>query len=255
MFGTSRSCWPQKRRDTSHDPSAFVSRCQGPHGRRATPVPAHSVTSTGAQPGTSARGLTSGLKGGGISSLLNTPIDLYPTLTLSNSNHYQHTSDKSWCVGSLQTVGLGPDLDVSSLGRSGKLAVGYSHYYDPGNDPFPCDAQDATYYRGSVGFDMNALGTYVHDHGLKSAYLEFRLDTGNGSCIDHIGVSSDPWENLGGGLGGELDVTAPLALSLAYGNPHMHYVFVGKDENVYAQDNNTCDSVINNLFLVVTPQS
>jgi len=35
---------------------------------------------------------------------------------------------------------------------------------------------------------------------------------------------------------------------------HLHFVFVGKDENVYAQDNNVCDSIISNLFLVVAPK-
>ena len=62
----------------------------------------------------------------------------------------------------------------------------------------------------------------------------------------------------GGGLAGELDVTAPIALSMAFGggaaNLHLHFIFVGTNENVYAQDNNTCDSIISNPFLVVAPK-
>jgi hypothetical protein len=198
-------------------------------------------------------------------------------------NHYYHTSNNSWCVGSLSSHGLGPDIDTGPLNApgSGKLAVGFAHYFDPGTDPFPCPEQAATYYRGGVAFDMNALSNFVKTNGLKSVSLEFRLDSGNGSCIDHIGVDSDVWENLRGSTGdmpddgglqlhpnvfplssgalqGEVAVTAPIALSIAFGggtaNPHLHFVFVGTNENIYAQDNNMCDSIISTMFLVVTPK-
>jgi hypothetical protein len=229
----------------------------------------HAVANTGGLPvdqgGTSVRGFPSTLNGGTVGAVTAaTPIDLYPTLTLNSFNHYAHTSNDSWCAFNLQTVGLAGDFDVSALDRAGKLAAGYGDYYDPGSGLFPCDAQSATYYRGGVGFDMTALSKYVGANGLKSVYLEFRLDTGNGSCIDHIGVNSDPWEHLagssgdlpdggvalhphiitlsGGGLAGELEVTAPIALSMAFGggaaNPHLHFVFVGPVENINAQDNN-----------------
>jgi hypothetical protein len=55
-----------------------------------------------------------------------------------------------------------------------------------------------------------------------------------------------------------VDVTAPIALSIAFGggvaDPHWHFVFRGTDENLYAQDNNTCESIISNFVLQLVPE-
>jgi hypothetical protein len=236
---------------------------------------------------TSVRGLPFGLGSGGngpIQPVALQPLILNPTRTLTIDNHYSHISTDSWCVTSLQEVGLAPDLDVAALDQNvGKVAVGFSHYYDAGTDPFPCDAQADTYYRGGVGFDMNAVNTLIGaDNGqLNSASLIFQQDSGSQSCIDHIAVNSDPWESWNGatqgdlpdgglalypqmtprsvgGFTGQVGVTAPLALSVGLGGgaaaPHLHFVFVGKDENIYAQDNDSCDSTISNLVLGVYPK-
>jgi hypothetical protein len=198
-------------------------------------------------------------------------LTLFPTKTLTSDDHYSHTSNDVWCVTNLSGHGLGPDINVTTLGN--RIAVGFSHYYDSGSGPFPCEEQADDFYRGGVGFDMSAVNTFAKVHGLASAAVLFRQDTGSVPCIDHIGINSDPWESLtpgsvsilpdgvlpvsplmapaSPGFLGQADVLAPIALGVGLGgvSPHMHFVFVGRDENLYAQDNNRCDSTISTLVL------
>jgi hypothetical protein len=203
-----------------------------------------------------------------------TTTNLSPTRFLSSDKHYDHVSANAWCVDDpVEFTGHG-SFDVKGLGN--RIVVGFEHFFDPGTDPFPCQQQADDFYRGGVGYDMAAVNTIVGTHGLKAASLAFRQDMGNQPCIDHIGINSDPWETItpgsvdvvpdggpalyasmtplsGGGFSGQVDVKAPLALAMALNggsaNPHLHFVFVGKNEDIYAQDNNHCLSTVTPLVL------
>ena len=131
---------------------------------------------------------------------------------------------------------------------------------------------------------MNAVKSFINAGGgqFKSASLSFQQDTGAQSCIDHLVINSDPWETWNGatqgdlpadglalypqvtplpsgGVSGQVDVTGALALSVGLNGGaaglHFHFVFVGKDENIYAQDNNQCDSTISHLVLGMSPNT
>jgi hypothetical protein len=208
--------------------------------------------------------------GGGPSTLT-----LHPSKFVSSTKNYSHDSGDAWCFDALDDVGTRPIYDVTALGD--RLAVGYYHYFDSGSDPLPCSAQRDEFYRGGVGFDNAAITAFIKDHGLTSATLTFHQDSGTQSCTDHIGVNSDPaWDTLvpgstdvlpegppdmnaamtavgGGGFLGQADVSAPLGLSLVFNggtiDPHLHFVFVGADENIYDQDNKACESTISALAL------
>ena len=212
----------------------------------------------------------------GPSVLLDATV-LNPTHTRTIGPNQWHRSNDSWCVASLQSVGLGPDLDVNAINATpGEIAVGFDHYYDPGTDPLPCDAQSATYYRGAVEFDWNRVNSFISADGghFGSAVLQFQQDTGTQLCIDHISVRSDPWENPGdlpddglalyptttqlpgGGFTDEVDVTAAIALSAGLGGgvaPHLHFVYAGSNEDLNAQDNNRCDSTLSGFRLLMNP--
>jgi hypothetical protein len=209
-------------------------------------------------------------------------LTLPATRFVSSVKTYSHNSGDVWCGGvppfgggALYDHGTAPDYDVTALGN--RLAVGYIHFFDSGSDPLPCSSQGDEFYRGGVGFDSAAINTFIKGHGLSSATLTFRQDNGTQSCIDHIGVNSDPaWDTLvpgatdvlpegppdivpkmtpasGGGFLGQADVSAALRFSLLFNggtvNPHLHFVFVGADEDIYAQDNVACDSTVSSLAL------
>jgi hypothetical protein len=202
-------------------------------------------------------------------------VTLPATRTLTTVKDYSHMSGAAWCWDALWTRGTMPTYDVSTLG--GKIAIGFEHWFDAGQDPLPCQAQSDDFYRGGVGFDASTITTFINNHGLTSAKLKFRQDTGTQSCIDHVGYNSDPsWDSLtpgsidvlpdggspitplvtsasGAGFWGTADVSAPLGFSLLLNggtvNPHLHFVFVGTDEDIFAQDNTTCASTISMLVL------
>jgi hypothetical protein len=207
---------------------------------------------------------------------------LVPTKFVSSLKYYHHDSSDVWCGGipplgggALDDHGLAPSDDLMTLGN--RLAVGYYHYFDSGNDPLPCTSQYDEFYRGGVGFDTTAITAFINNHGLTSAKLKFRQDSGTQPCIDHIGTNSDPaWDTLtsggidvlpdgspqtnplmapatGGGFWGTADESGTLGLALIFDggtiDPHLHFVFVGTNEDIYAQDNNACESTISSLVL------
>ena len=207
---------------------------------------------------------------------------LLPSKFVSSVKHYDHDSGDVWCGGipplgggAIDDHGRAPTYDVTTLGN--RLAVGYGHYFDSGNDPLPCSSQSDEFYRGGVGFDTAAITAFINHHGLTSAMLKFRQDIGTQPCIDHIGTNSDPgWDTLtsggidvlpdgspqmnplmapatGGGFWGSADESGTLGLGLIFNggtiDPHLHFVFVGTNEDIYAQDNNACESTISSLVL------
>jgi hypothetical protein len=200
-----------------------------------------------------------------------TPLKLSPTklLTTQQSSH-----GNSWeCYvpwpSGFYSSGLGPSFDVT---RTDALAMGYENNFHKGADPLPCNEWADYFYRGGVGFDMNQVIPYVNAHGLKSAMLTFDLSGGDPACLNHIEVSNDDWDwwssaNQNFIPGGTVqiappsamsfirgvDVSAVVTLQVVFNSTHAHFVFIGNDESLSGQNNDSCANVYTNFALTITP--
>lgn len=191
---------------------------------------------------------------------------LSPNASWYSYKSHHEENDPFYCF---QTNGYGPDLTTSFP----NAAVGFEHYNDPGTQPFPCWNWTDTFYRGAVQFDWNQVNSYVQAHGIKSATLTYSASQGSVSCVSQIQENSDdvatynPFpdvlpggssltpapQNVSGGA--SVDLAGVLAFGQIFGgiDPHMHFVFIGKDESLSEQDNNVCNAVLGNFKLTVAP--
>jgi hypothetical protein len=97
-----------------------------------------------------------------------------------------------WC-GDLCVHGTQPDIPAG-----GTVIAGFSHFYDPGTDPFPCTEKVDIVYGAAVRFDLSTFDS------ITSATLHFKWDqtymTGPGTTADsaltQIGVATDDWPSM-----------------------------------------------------------
>jgi len=110
-----------------------------------------------------------------------------------------------WC--SMRTRGLAPPWS----GGRGQVVVGYTNFFDPGTDPFPCWERIDHAYRGQVRFATQHMNRYRRGSqvGFTNAELWFTLVAGerseNGvayeralwSAAARLGVVIGPWSATG----------------------------------------------------------
>jgi hypothetical protein len=192
---------------------------------------------------------------------------LSPNGTWYSYKYHHEENDPTYCF---QTNGYGPDITTSFP----NIAVGFEHYNDPGTQPFPCWNWTDTFYRGAVQFDWKQVNNYVNAHGIKSATLTYSASQGNVYCVAEIQENSDnvagysPFPNVipGGqsltpapklsGSNASVDLAGVIAFGEIWGgiDPYMHFVFIGADESLSEQDNNTCNAVLGNFVLTIVPE-
>jgi hypothetical protein len=208
----------------------------------------------------------------GSGSPANLPADLvlYPNGTWTSVAQGHDENDTFYCFFS---DGYGPDLSPSSP----NVAVGFSHYHDPGTPPFPCWEWTDTVYRGAVQFNWVAVANYVQDHGMKSATLSYSAQQGHAYCVAQVEEGSDDVSSYGRRLpsilpggqsltpspqlsNGSNSATVDLAGMIAFGqiwggisNDHLHFIFIGADESLTEQSNTACDAELGNFKITITP--
>lgn len=186
------------------------------------------------------------------------------TLSLSPSRLVTSSSVRFWHEGpdcQDRIVARWESQDYSFQSTTA-VKVGYANLWDEGTGPLYCARSADAVYRGGVGFDVAQVSQFIQAHGLKSAAVSYSYpgpESQAPSCVGQIQVSGDDWDSWtqvpellpGGTLIAarpqqdvdffHVDVTSFLALGAGLGgiNPHLHFVFIGKNEN-YDHDSFSC---------------
>ncbi|HUI22607.1 MAG TPA: hypothetical protein VLZ74_16420 [Methylocella sp.] len=120
-----------------------------------------------------------------------TPVTL-KTVTLTpsqmNGSYRYWYSQNAWCSVPLPGQGLFLNgLGPEPLGP-GEVYSGFEDIYNKGAEPFPCEEQQQTLYRGQVAFDLSQFDN------ITSATLNFNVERSiaeNGGVTDQVPPSSD----------------------------------------------------------------
>lgn len=157
--------------------------------------------------------------------------------------------------------GTGPD----PWPETGVL-VGYSDYYEPGTEPFPCREKIDYAYRGAVRFDLTGLpglitSAILHSRLVSTTYPQYGIGSSM-SCVDSLGIAVDDWtqpdyrnffpaEDLVSFDGnGTIDVTSTAIQWQTSRRENFGFILVGKDES-FADKTEVCLSVLDDFVLEV----
>ncbi len=198
-------------------------------------------------------------------------MTLPPSNSLTSYHYYEADNDGPPYCG-IHTNGTAPEQTAP-----GEILAGYSRYWDPGTQPFPCWEQFDQVYRGAVKFDFTR---WFHDLVEPSKFLltaKLRFDvsfedastgwpTGCPSPVDILQANTD-WTGSTSDLipgdqlynvaisdqrTNEVDVSLPVRRWLAYNNQGDNgFVFADLADESYPQQNVACIAHIHNLQLIL----
>jgi hypothetical protein len=176
------------------------------------------------------------------------------------------TNPLGTCGVNVVGVGLPPISAGSTL-------VGFSNYYDPGTNPFPCRLSSDEVYRGAVRFDLSAIQKLKPDF-VESANLNYVVSqsvfcsSAGGRCVTdrrncvaealvgtvdlrgktHVPGDLPPGESYRFGPSG--DVTSVVREWINGTRPNFGFVLKGADES-YGTNNSECQSILTGFTLTV----
>jgi hypothetical protein len=183
--------------------------------------------------------------------------------------HWEQDSTNPLGTCGLNVVGVGPPESISA----GSTLVGFTNYYDPGTNPFPCRLSSDEVFRGVVRFDLSLIQKMKPDF-VESAHFNYvisksvfcsssagRCVTDRRNCvaealvstIDVRGKSQVPGDLPHGdsyGFGPSGDVTSVVREWINGTTRNFGFVLKGVDES-YATNNTACYSVLSNFTLTV----
>jgi hypothetical protein len=196
------------------------------------------------------------------------------TLTLRArdvTSHYWYHDSLSGigCLAEGPGVASGGGYDFNGLKAAGEVVEGYSDWYKPGTDPFPCEEVDDIYYRGAVNFDLGVIRQYAKANAFKHATLSFQMDQTNTSydvnyCLAHLEGNALSWNGIdlgkdsplesGFALNGdhvEADVLSTVMWSLLSDSSDLNFLLIGSQEG-FPQNNDRCSTTYRNFTLKLT---
>jgi hypothetical protein len=92
-----------------------------------------------------------------------------PPISMSGSYQREYWTD-AWCYVPFGQGFFGDGLEPQSVGL-GELYSGFEDHFLPGANPFPCNEQLQTLYRGQVDFDLGQFDSII------GATLTFDVET------------------------------------------------------------------------------
>jgi hypothetical protein len=194
---------------------------------------------------------------------------------LTSQAQYVDCDSSTWGNDCSIAAGAAP-VDPGSLTASKQLEAGFSNSLSG----FPGASGWYVYddfYRGGIGFDMDQASQFISAHGLRNAYLDFEVVSGDMGCVGSVQYAiNDGWNDPAFGIGipntilpasdptnanpvnvflslWHADVGNTLLTQLPNGT--LHFVFIGTDETQPAfpgtssNTSNSCTATLGNFTL------